>query len=451
MNRDEKIKELEEKIRQVAANVSSAQHELHELYQELQLLKHNASESIKPINTTNRKESQTGNVESFIGLKLIHLVGIVVLVTGISIGVKYAIDKELISEAMRIALAYSAGILLFILSLRLKKKYQLFSAILFSGSMAILYFTTYAAFVYYNFFPLAVAFSIMVALTIYTTFAATSYERQEIAILGMTGAYAIPFLISANSERAELFFSYILLINIGVVFLSFKRSWKLMGQLAMLITWILFIGWGYLRYQPADYFTAMLFMVIYYTLFSVNAIAFGISKKESLTIREIQQVVVNNICVYTSAIVIFSNDFRWHEIAVITGIAFLFFTLLALTCMVLLPLEIILQRFIAWQSLLLLVAFIAMRWDGLAVTLLWIVVSVLLFIWGVFSKRAWQRLASVLLIGTTLVKLILFDSVQFSTIQKILSFIVIGVLLLLGSFYYQRFNLSQKNKESNLS
>ncbi|MFN2457269.1 MAG: hypothetical protein ABR502_03610 [Chitinophagaceae bacterium] len=34
------------------------------------------------------------NFENFIGLRLIHLVGIVVLVIGLSIGVKYAIDRR---------------------------------------------------------------------------------------------------------------------------------------------------------------------------------------------------------------------------------------------------------------------------------------------------------------------------------------------------------------------
>src|SRR5689334_7856430 len=57
--------------------------------------------------------------ENFIGLRLIHFIGIIVLVIGLSIGVKYAIDKDLISPAMRVALAYSAGIILFIVSLRL--------------------------------------------------------------------------------------------------------------------------------------------------------------------------------------------------------------------------------------------------------------------------------------------------------------------------------------------
>lgn len=446
MNHDEKIKELQERIYHLSLNINANQKELHRLQADLNGLKN------EPLNEVEKKitrPSQTGNIESFIGLKLIHLVGIVVLVTGIAIGVKYAIDKELITEAMRIILAYTAGVLLFLLSLRLKKKYELFSAILFSGGMAILYFTSYAAFVYYQFLPAVAAFLIMTALTIYTTVSAISYNRQEIAVLGMIGAYGIPFLISTNSERVDLFFSYILLINMGVVFLSFKRSWKLMGQLALLITWILFIGWGYFQYQPAKQWIAFIFLCLYYLLFFINTLAFNVTRKTSLSIREIQQVVVNNTALYIAALVIFSNDFNIKNITIVTGSVFLFLALLALISPMFLPSEKILQRFIAWQALLLLVMFIAFQWDGLMVTLLWVVVSILLFIWGMINYKAWPRLASILLIGTTLVKLILFDAGKFSTIQKIISFIIIGVLLLLGSFYYQKFNLSQKNSDQN--
>jgi uncharacterized membrane protein len=74
-------------------------------------------------------------------------------------------------------------------------------------------------------------------------------------------------------------------------------------------------------------------------------------------------------------------------------------------------------------------------------------VAVLLFVWGIYNKKSWPRLASILLIGITLGKLIIFDSSKFSTIQKIISFIVIGVLLLLFSFYYQKFNLLKNKSE----
>ena len=456
MNQEEKIKELQTKIYDLSADINSSLHQLRVLQAELDVLRRSIGDETKerPVDLKNKSavlstpSSKPLSIENFIGLNLMHIVGIVVLVIGISIGVKYAIDKELISESVRILLAYAAGILLFVLSVRLKREYQFFSAILFSGSMASIYFTTYAAFVYYQFFPAIVAFLLMVALTVYTVLTAISYDRKEIAIIGMVGAYGIPFLISANAERVELFFSYILLINMGVVFLSFKKRWKLMGQIALLITWMLFIGWGLLRYSDSQQGIAIVFMLLYYILFLINALAFRINRNMALTFGDIQQVIINNTALYIAAIIVFGKNSLDAELATTTGFMFLLTGLLAFISTKMLSSEIVLQRLLTWQSLLLLLLFIIFQWDGLIVTLLWVAVSVLLFAWGMFAKESWARLASVLLIGITLIKLLVFDSVRFSTIQKIGCYIIIGVLLLLFSFYYQKLGISNKKDNS---
>ncbi len=458
MDQEKKVKELQDKIYDLSADLNSSLHQLRILQAELDALRLSPGNTMneKPVDLKNKHVaipapssfSGSPGIENFIGLKLMHLAGIIVLVTGISIGVKYAIDKQLISEAMRILLAYCAGILLFILSLRLKKKYQLFSAILFSGSMASVYFTTYAAFVYYQFLPAIIAFLLMVTLTVFTVITAISYDRKEIAVIGMIGAYGIPFLISANAERVDLFFSYILLINIGVVFLSFKKGWKLVGQLALLITWILFIGWGLLRYVPSQQWTAIVFIALYYNLFLISALAFRISRNTVLTYGEIQQVIINNIALYIAAIIVFGYGSMEPELATTTGFMFLLTGLLALISSKIFSSEIILQRLLTWQSLLFLLLFIFFQWNGLTVTLLWVAVSVLLFGWGIFTEKSWARLASALLIGITLIKLLVFDSERFSTIQKISCYIIIGVLLLLYSFYYQKLGTANKKENS---
>jgi uncharacterized membrane protein len=451
MDQDQQIRELQEKINKLSKNIHLFEQEIQLMRAQLNALQQKeggtvynrirAGEELPVITRTN-----TG-FENYIGLRVMHIIGIIVLVTGLSIGVKYAIDKQLISAAMRIVLAYSAGVVLFVLSLRLKKKYLLFSAILFSGSMASVYFTTYAAFVYYNFFPGFVAFGIMTALTAYTVYAAMSYNRQEIAILGMIGAYGIPFLVSANAERVDLFFSYILLINIGVAFISFKRSWKWMQYLALLITWTLFIGWELIRYQSSEQSLGILFMIAYYLLFLFSAAARHFNRSSFFSTQETQQVLANNIALYMAAVLIFGNGTLDTNLASTTGFIALFIALLALAVVFLFPSEITLQRMLSWQAIVLLVFFIGFQWEGLTVTLLWLAVAVSLFTWGALDKKSWPRLASILLIGVTLGKLIIFDSADFSTVQKIVSFLVIGILLLLFSFYYQKYNLLNKKTD----
>jgi uncharacterized membrane protein len=436
MDREQKIGELQEQIDELSSQMQNYQQRLLELQQQLSRLQNGEMTAHR---MAPQKSSLNFRLENFIGLRLIHFVGIVVLVIGLSIGVKYAIDRQLISELARIILAYAAGIVLFLLSWRLKKKYELFSSILFSGAMASLYFTTYAAFVYYGFVSFALTFLLMVGLTIYTAFESIRYNRQEIAVLGMVGAYGIPFLISANAERADLFFSYIILINVGIVYLSFKKKWKVMGQLALLISWTLFILWGFFRYEAKDFRMGFILMGTFYFLFTVNALAYRLVRAESLTAGDIQQVMTNNIALYLSALIVFGyGQFAAHT-ASTTGGVFLFMSLLSLLIYFFFPSEIILQRTMSMQTVIFLSMFMGFNWSGLTVTLLWVALAVVLFVLGIYSHRSWPRLASILLMSITLGKLVIFDGSKFTTLQKIIAYLIIGSLLLVLSFLYQKF------------
>lgn len=430
MNDEQAIKELQKQIDMLSSEMKDHQQRLFALQQEL-----NRLQNKKPGSSFSTPGGSPGNFrfENFIGLRVIHFIGIVLLVIGLSIGVKYVIDRQLISEVMRISLAYAAGIILYLLSWRLKKNYQLFSAILFSGAMASLYFTTYAAFVYYGFFSFAVTFLIMVGLTVYTAFESIRYDRQEIAVLGMVGAYGIPFLISANNGRVDLFFSYIVFINAGIAFLSFRKKWKIMGWLALLISWILFLSWGFFKYEAKDFGTGAILMGVLYLLFTVNALAYRIIRSEPLTPGDVQQLIINNVALYVSSLIVFGHGEFGTHLASITGcvaICMVFFAFL--------PSENILQQSLAMQAVVLIAMFIGFYWNGFFVTILWVAFAIVLFAWGIFTHRSWPRLAAILLMIVTLGKLVIFDSSKFTPIQKITAYLIIGALLLVLSFFYQK-------------
>ncbi len=335
--------------------------------------------------------------------------------------------------------AYAAGFLLYFLSWRLKEKYNLFSAILFSGAMASLYFTTYAAFVYYGMFSFPVAFILMVALILFTVYNALEYKRQEIAILSLVGAYTIPFLISQNAERVDLFFAYITLINMGVIFLAFKRSWHLVGQLAQAITWMLFIGWISTRYDPQHQSLAVLFLVIFFLMFNVNALSRKIFKSELFTLRQVQQILLNNVALYISAIFIFAPEFSDSKITIVTGVATVFIGLETFLYNKFFQRENYLTNIHVTLTVLLLLIFIAFKWEGVIVTLLWLMTAVILFSCGIYLKSVRLRMSSILLMAVTLLKMLIFDSRNFATIQKIIAYITLGALLLIVSFFYQKF------------
>jgi uncharacterized membrane protein len=436
----------EESIEQLRAETERLQNQLGQYHQQLQLLQKKINslghhgKSTKPVSPAlSRNSRREISFENFIGLRLIHLVGIVILVIGLSIGVKYAIDKNLISEEMRIVLAYVAGIVLFSLSVLLKKKYSSFSAILFSGAMASLYFTSYAAFVYYGMFSSALAFALMVVLTLYTVYEAIRYNRQEIALLGLVGAYAIPFLISRNNDRAELYFFYISIINAAVVFLSIKRKWKTVGFAAQGITWILFIGWAALRFDKSLQWVGLLFMCFFFSLFLFNNISGKIVHVKQLTVADSYAVLVNNLALYIAALFVAGYSFADADISLITFLISVFAFTQGILAHFFWKEERLLTKALAAFSLLLFIVFIAFRWEGVAVTLLWLLTAVLVFGSGVYLKSVSIRMSAILIIGLTLLKLLILDSQSFSPVQKIIAYVVLGILLLVVSFFYQKF------------
>jgi uncharacterized membrane protein len=436
VNEQEEINKLREEMLSLHKQMKEQQQHLELMYKRLmELNKGNTSYTQNdPL-----VEKKPFSAENFIGLRLIHLVGIIVLVIGLSIGVKYAIDRDFISEAARILLAYAAGGILLFLSVRLRKNYEGFSAILFSGAMASLYFTTYAAFVYYKMISSAVAFILMVILTVYTVLKAIDYNKQEIALLGLTGAYGIPFLISQNAERADLFFLYITIINCGVVYLSMRKQWKLLSRITQTITWVLFIGWASVRYIPEQKTTGVIFLFIFFILFSIAILGRKLLYKEKLLQQDAHQYLINNVAFYIAAILIFAHDMTNPQLAAVSGFTGLFVGAQVLALNYFKDEEKNLKNILISLALLLVMFFVAFQWKGITVTLLWLLMAVIVFASGVFYKSIALRMAGISVIGLTLIKLILFDSMSFGPVQKVIAYLIVGVLLLVVSFYYQKF------------
>jgi uncharacterized membrane protein len=429
MMKEDEIHQLQNELEQLSREVLLQREKILQLQQKLAQVTNTEIQNTSEV--AKSQAVQKFSLENFIGLRVINFIGIIVLVIGLSIGVKYAIDRDLISEGMRIALA----------SLQLRKKYMLFSAILFSGGMASLYFTTYAAYVYYSMFSFGLAYIIMVVLTIYTVYEAIRYNRQEIALLGLVGAYGIPFLISKNADRADLFFLYISLINLGVVYLSVKKTWKAVGIVAQVITWILFIGWAAMRHDPKFKFIATVFMSFFFLVFLFSVLSHKLLHKRSLTISDAYQLLVNNIALYIAVLFHFgfSEEATSGDLALITFIISAIVALQAILFYSYWKEEIFSTRILSSLALTLFVMFIAFNWDGFTVTFLWLLTAVIVFAWGFRMRSVRSRMAGIILIGVTLGKLLVVDSLTFTTIQKVIAYLVLGILLLIVSFFYQKF------------
>ncbi|MBN2426041.1 MAG: DUF2339 domain-containing protein [Calditrichaceae bacterium] len=233
--------------------------------------------------------------EKFIGENLINKIGIVVLVIGVAIGAKYAIDHQLISPLTRIILGYLCGIGLLGFAIKLKEKYTNFSAVLLSGALAIMYFITYAAYSFYDLLPQIPAFVLMVLFTVFAVVAAIHYDKQVIAHIGLVGAYAVPFLLSEDTGRVAILFSYMTIINTGILFISFKRYWKPLYYSAFFLTWLIYIGWIGANYDVQDHFAlALIFVSVFFIIFYLTFLFYKLIREEKFDAGDIICLLINS-------------------------------------------------------------------------------------------------------------------------------------------------------------
>nr|WP_314560258.1 DUF2339 domain-containing protein [uncultured Capnocytophaga sp.] len=239
--------------------------------------------------------------ERFIGQNLLSKIGIAILLIGVFIGVKYSIDRDLISREMRLVLGYAVGAGLFVTGAMLKKKYENFSAILVSGAMATFYFVTFVAYSVFEFFPQALAFVLMFVFTAFTVLASLSYNQVTIALIGLVGSYAIPFLLSNNSGRIDILFTYTAIINIGVLVLSFYKQWMQLFVSAFFFTWILLVAL-YMDTDPERekelFWTFMSFGVVTFLTFYSSFIAQKVQQVRTLTTVDVAVFLMNSLLFY---------------------------------------------------------------------------------------------------------------------------------------------------------
>jgi uncharacterized membrane protein len=241
------------------------------------------------------------SLEQYIGGNLINKIGILILVLGVGIFLNYAFENNLLGPVARIGLGYAAGAALVGLAYWLKKDYPAYGAVLLSGGVSTLYFTTYFAYDFYGLLPHLLAFVLMLAVTGFTIYAAMQLDQQVIGVYGQVGAYAVPILLSQGGGQVAVLFAYMAIINAGVAVLAFRKRWPAMNVTAFGITWLAYGGWFFLSYDAAIHLAVALgFGTLFWALFYA-VFAFGLRGKAEPTGRNGVLLVSNAFVFYLLA------------------------------------------------------------------------------------------------------------------------------------------------------
>ena len=240
------------------------------------------------------------DIEKFIGENLINKIGIAVLVFGIAFFVKYAIDQDWINRVGRVCIGLLCGLILIFFANRLRKNYHAFSSVLIGGAITIFYFTIALAFHQYHLFDQGPAFAMMVVITIFAVLISILYNRIELGIIATVGGFITPFLVSQGDGNWLVLFSYLTILNVGLIILAYFKRWRIINFIAFLFTQIIYLGWVLMKagYPGFNYEGVFIFGTVFYILFLLMNVIHHVVRGSQLKAFDFIILLSVNCCYY---------------------------------------------------------------------------------------------------------------------------------------------------------
>jgi hypothetical protein len=184
------------------------------------------------------------NWEQFLGVKLFAWAAGLALFLGVGFFLKWSFDRGLITPPVRVAMGFVTGIGLLIGGLRLQRpRYDVLVQALTAAGVLILYADIFASCSFYHFIPNSATFALMVLVTVTAFLLAVRLEAPSVAILGLLGGFLTPPLLSTGEDHPFGLFSYIALLDIGLLAVALRQRWNYLAPLAAIATVVMQFGW----------------------------------------------------------------------------------------------------------------------------------------------------------------------------------------------------------------
>ena len=214
------------------------------------------------------------HLETVIGQKWLGWVAIVLIFCAAAFFLKYAFENRWIGELGRVALGVVAGLVFAWGGLdRHRKGWRYLSQVLTGGGVTILYLSVYSAFGYYHLVKQRTAFAFLVILVAEAHLLAVLYNARAIAVMALVGGFLAPVLLSTGHDQYAVLFTYIAVLDLGMLGIVVARRWHWVGSVAYVGTQLLFWGWYTEHYHPEKRVAVLLFQTAVFVLFMLADLA----------------------------------------------------------------------------------------------------------------------------------------------------------------------------------
>jgi uncharacterized membrane protein len=209
--------------------------------------------------------------EQWIGIRGAAVLGGVVLALAGVYLFRYSIEHGLVPPWLRVVFGLTGGAACIAASeWWLRRRYAWTADAVAGAGVVILYASLWGAYVLYKLVGVEPAFAAMILVTVACCALSWRHASLVIALIGLTGGFLTPMLLSTGSDRPIGLFTYVLLLDVGMLYIAFRREWPLLAVLSLCGTFLYQAGWILTRMDAERAWLGIGILTVFAAVFGVS-------------------------------------------------------------------------------------------------------------------------------------------------------------------------------------
>ena len=209
------------------------------------------------------------------------------LLPGIGFFLKHAFEQEWIGPTGRVLAGLVLGLVMVAGGIRLagRAPYRAPAQSLVAVGIGIVYLSLYAAHALYGLVGAPATFVALAVATAVGFATALRLDSRALAVLATLGGLLTPVILNTDTDAAGALFTYLAILDLGVLLLSARQGWPGLALLAFAGTQILYWGWLDRWYQPGRLPVAFGWATAFFLAFAAWGRGGGADERTSGAIR----------------------------------------------------------------------------------------------------------------------------------------------------------------------
>lgn len=253
------------------------------------------------------------------GQKWLLIAGVVLTVLAVGWFLKYSFERNWISPATRVTMAYLAGIGFMLAGECFRRRHlDVFGLCLIGGGIADLYFASFAAFQIYHLLSQPLAFGLMILTTALAGTLSLVYDTKWLALLGLIGGFVTPILLSTGQDNQVVLMTYLTILNAGILSIAFFKEWRVLNYLGFFFTWVLFTGWYCEYYVEERFWSTTVFLNVFFLTYAFVPFACHVMGKRDDRLIDIGMITLNSFIAFAYSFAMIEAYFSTEAVSIVS-------------------------------------------------------------------------------------------------------------------------------------